>query len=291
MTFPYFPIKFDKNAKVIVPGEKALYTFLKDPTSKASDLIVISQGWNNDMAEAENLYSELFNNAAALLQEGKLPSLADRRFTVLGVVALEKVCQTGTDPLQRSRHPQGHESAPARLRDSDSAFEEFVTLARSLVKPGIPDLGEGSDSFFSGPPNKVFQKLTMLVTFTTIPAAGGGSGSAAGLGGSALGVSDLFSGIGSAASNVLNLTTYYQMKVRAGLIGSTALNPILQAIAKEHPALRVHLVGRLDEPPAGSLFPLRLRPELGPEEQRWLLPPRGRPESHPGANSHHPNHQ
>jgi alpha-beta hydrolase superfamily lysophospholipase len=42
---------------------------------------------------------------------------------------------------------------------------------------------------------------------------------------------------------VLNLTTSYQMKERAGLIGSTALHPILQAIAKDHPALRLHLVG------------------------------------------------
>ena len=84
--FPYFPIKFDKNAKVIVPGEKALRTFLKDPASKASDLIVISHGWNNDMAEAENLYSELLNNMAALLQEGKPPSLAGRRFAVIGVL-------------------------------------------------------------------------------------------------------------------------------------------------------------------------------------------------------------
>ena len=270
--FPYFPIKFDKNAKVIVPGEKALRTFLKDPASKASDLIVISHGWNNDMAEAENLYSELLNNMAALLQEGKPPSLAGRRFAVLGVLWPSKkfaeqelipgnAAGTGDkvdvkalslqlDNLKGS-FDAANETATLkamkvllpRLKDSDSACEEFVKLARSLVKPGIPDMGEGSDSFFSGPPLKVFQKLTKPVSFTTTPAAGGGSGSAAGLGGSALGVSDLFSGIGSAASNVLNLTTYYQMKERAGLIGSTALNPILQAIAKEHPALRLHLVG------------------------------------------------
>ena len=38
------------------------------------------------MAEAESLYSELLNNMAALLQKRKLPSLAGRRFAVLGVL-------------------------------------------------------------------------------------------------------------------------------------------------------------------------------------------------------------
>ena len=42
-----------------------------------------------------------------------------------------------------------------------------MKLARSLVKPGIPDPGEGSNRFFSGPPLKVFQQLTKPVSFTT----------------------------------------------------------------------------------------------------------------------------
>ena len=72
-----------------------------------------------------------------------------------------------------------------------------MKLARSLVKPGIPEPGEGSNRFFSGPPLKVFQQLTKPVSFTTTPAATGGSGAAAGL----------------------------------------------RGIAKDHPALRLHLVG------------------------------------------------
>ena len=70
-----------------------------------------------------------------------------------------------------------------------------MKLARSLVKQGIPDLREGSDRFFSGPPLKVFQQLTKPVSFATTTAATGGSGAAAGLEGSGLGVSDLFSDI------------------------------------------------------------------------------------------------
>ncbi|MGZ7072906.1 MAG: hypothetical protein ACXVKL_10750 [Candidatus Angelobacter sp.] len=42
---------------------------------------------------------------------------------------------------------------------------------------------------------------------------------------------------------MLNLTTYYQMKQRAGIIGSTALNPMLRAIAQQNPQLHIHLIG------------------------------------------------
>jgi hypothetical protein len=270
--FPYFPIKFDKDAKVIATGDTDLRAFLKDPAKKPTDLIVISHGWNNDMAEAKALYEELLTNAAALIKEGKVPSLAGRSFAVLGVFwpskkfadselipgnaagagdAVDvKALSKQLDELKGAfDSPDEVETLKAmkallsKLKNSDNACEEFVKLARSLVKPGKKEIGEGTDRFFSDPPLKVFKKLAKPVSFTEITASGGTAGAAAGIGGSALGIGDFFSGIGSAARNVLNLTTYYQMKERAGRVGSTALNPILRAVAKENPALRIHLVG------------------------------------------------
>jgi len=270
--FPYFPIRFDRNARVIAPGDTALRTFLKDAASKATDLIVIAHGWNNDMAEAENLYSELLGNAADLLREGKLPGLASRRLAVLAVLWPSKkfaeselipgnaacagdrvdvkalshqldALQGGFDSPSQAATLKAMQGLLPRLKDSDSACEEFVKLARSLVSAGQPDRMDGSDRFFSDPPLKVFQKLGKPVSFTAIALPGNGSGGTAGQGVSALGLGDLFSGVGSAARNVLNLITYYQMKERAGLIGAAALNPLLRAIRKEHPALRLHLVG------------------------------------------------
>ena len=85
--FRYFPIRFDRNARVLAPGDGPLRAFLNDPANGPTDLIVIAHGWNNDRAEAENLYRELLGNTAALLTEGKLPGLAGRRFAVLGAVS------------------------------------------------------------------------------------------------------------------------------------------------------------------------------------------------------------
>ena len=224
------------------------------------------------MVEAENLYSELLGNAADLLREGKLPGLANRRLAVLAVLWPSKkfaeselipgnaagagdrvdvralshqldALQGGFDSPSQAATLKALQGLLPRLKDSDRACEEFVKLARSLVNAGHPDRMDGSDRFFSDPSLKVFQKLGKPVSFTATALPGNGSGGIAGQGGSALGIGDLFSGVGSAARNVLNLITYYQMKERAGLIGATALNPLLRAIRKEHPALRLHLVG------------------------------------------------
>lgn len=61
--------------------------------------------------------------------------------------------------------------------------------------------------------------------------------------GGAAGLGSAFGGIGSAAGLVLNLTTYYQMKDRAGLIGRVGLNPLLRGWRRQFPSLRLHLVG------------------------------------------------
>jgi hypothetical protein len=172
------------------------------------------------------------------------PSLCRAR----DAVALENVRRNGPDPRPRSRHPHDQEGAPAPRKDSDSACEEFATLARSLVKPGFPGLGEGSDCFSSGQPFKVFQKLTKPVSFTTTPAAAGGSGSAAGLGGISPWHQQFFQRHRLRRQQRAEPQPLNQMKEHAGLIGRTALKPILQAIAKKHPALRLHLVGPSDGP-------------------------------------------
>src|SRR5215470_1696185 len=83
--FAYFPVKFDKGAKVLSASElEGLKSHLVD--AGATDLIVLSHGWNNDMAEAEALYEELLSNAADLIVKGKVPALQGRKIAVMGVL-------------------------------------------------------------------------------------------------------------------------------------------------------------------------------------------------------------
>ncbi|MEO6320155.1 MAG: hypothetical protein ABIR56_05800 [Polaromonas sp.] len=72
--------------------------------------------------------------------------------------------------------------------------------------------------------------------------SGGDTRAATGASGAA-GLGDLFGGLLSGARNLLNYTTYYQMKERAGAIGQGGLNPQLAQLQNRFPALKIHLIG------------------------------------------------
>lgn len=275
--FPFFPVEFDKAGKPVKLRQiEALKNDLRN--GETSDLIVISHGWNNDIVDARKLYEDFFRTARKLLDGGKLPAAATRRIAVLGVLWPSKkftnnnlipggaagVAGVDTAALRASlQELHGVFDAPdadqtltemeallPRLEDSDRACAEFVTLAKSLVTADAADEADGSFLFFSLPPREVFEKLKQPVSFTEIAAPGTGGATTLGLpdepldaNGGAAGLGAVFSGIGSAAGNVLSFTTYYQMKERAGLVGRVGLNPLLRSLQAAHPSLRLHLVG------------------------------------------------
>ncbi len=49
--------------------------------------------------------------------------------------------------------------------------------------------------------------------------------------------------LGQGLLNLSNLTTFYRMKGRAGLIGREGLAPVLDAFSVRHPGIRIHLAG------------------------------------------------
>ena len=51
------------------------------------------------------------------------------------------------------------------------------------------------------------------------------------------------SGIKAAARRVANLSTYYEMKQRAGTVGSTGVAQLLRRLRERKPDVRLHLVG------------------------------------------------
>ena len=69
---------------------------------------------------------------------------------------------------------------------------------------------------------------------------GDGDGSAEG---GAAGLLNIFSGVTAAARNVLNLTTFFMMKARTGLIGQSGVYATLREITAANPGLNLHLIG------------------------------------------------
>lgn len=271
--FPYFPIQFDKAGRVFDVAEvEALERHLS--AAGDTDLIVISHGWNNHRGEAESLYEAFLVNADAWVAKDAPKGLLGRRFAVLGVLwpskkfADKELIPSGAagiagtvasaDLIEKLDSLAGVFDAPdaaeriarlkalvPRLEDSDSACRQFAEDVRSLVTGSAGDAEDGSDAFRTMAPAELFERMSQPVSFVeSVPAEQ--EGGAAGLGmneGGAAGLMDFVSGTLSGARNLLNYTTYYQMKERAGRVGVEGLNPVIRAIQGVLPGVRVHLVG------------------------------------------------
>jgi len=147
------------------------------------------------------------------------------------------------------------------LEGSRAAQTQFADLIRRLPNRVDGTKEDASDEFFSSQGDDLLKRLAAPST-PALPGgfglpAGSGGGAAGGLGqmrppagglpaagqGQAAGFGDLLSGIAGGALNLLNYTTYYQMKERAGTIGVGPVNDLLGRIRAKNPALRIHLIG------------------------------------------------
>ncbi len=273
--FPACKVLFDKGAQLVESNAPTkVQQMIRD--QGLTDLLVLSHGWNNDMEEAQALYDELLTNIATL--RGRIPGLQNR---VLGVMAVFWPSKKFADDDKISGGAASLGSADAMIvramledlkgtfdaPDADSALErakvlvprlqnepgarrEFADLVRSVVSRQSGDEVDAASRFFEEDGNDLIERLSTTGDddleapdldsggATHIRAGGGFSevGQAEGLG-------DFFDGITSAARNVLNYVTYYQMRERAGLVGTKGLAPILGEIRKAFPTVKVHLVG------------------------------------------------
>src|SRR5262245_11510061 len=80
MALEQFEIEFKKDGSVY---DEAAVTKLFNGLTNKSDLVVLSHGWNNDLAEAKKLYDEFLKSMDTIL--GGVPALAKREFAILRV--------------------------------------------------------------------------------------------------------------------------------------------------------------------------------------------------------------
>ena len=277
--FPYFEVEFDKKGESSDAKQvKALKDFLAQ--GDATDLFVISHGWNNDMAEARRLYTDFFESMRQVLDDKKnaVKGVDKRSFAILAVLwpshkfadkeliasgaasvgspvtndflkaELDEMKAVFNTPKGRATLNKAKLLVP-KLEDSKKARTDFADLLRSLLpKKSSPDV-DAAGEFSKLPGDEVMQRLSKPVPVTMPkPKSGGGAaavigGGAAFGGGGAAGVETFFSGIKSGAAHLLNLTTYYQMKERAGVVGSTGVNKMLSSIRAKTPKIKLHLIG------------------------------------------------
>ena len=243
-----------------------------------TDLLVLSHGWNNDKADASQLYDELLGNIDKLLdlRESTIgardaagfrrsPARAQFRRRA-NLLAEQEVHRCGADSGRRRgqrRRPKQENIAavdewvldrpqggPAAARRSRTRIPDRVE-AMERAKALLPQLAtsprrRNSSSCCarcsirrwpkrmtrpraSSPaaPETLFANAAAPSSPRGATVAAGGAGMTSG---GAAGLGDLLSGVQAAARRIANFATYYQMKSRAGTVGSTGVADMLRRV-------------------------------------------------------------
>lgn len=281
MDLPHFvEVEFTKFGRAHDPAqiEAAL-----GQARRFTDLLIFSHGWNNNVAEARELYRKFFGRAAVLLAGGHVAAPAGRTFGALGILWPSKkftdedlipgggAASAGTAnnaALNRVLDELKHD--PERLGDADTDPVRSAVLDR--VKQLALLLDDSEDTRRKDARKEFVFQLRSLVDFTEahaddgsddfftrdplelfeelsepvvapLPVSAGGAAGLDGDDGGAAGLKDLLDGAKAAGRRIANFTTYYQMKQRAGVVGRAGLSDLLRTIRRAAPDARLHLIG------------------------------------------------
>jgi predicted alpha/beta hydrolase family esterase len=271
---PYVEAQFDTNG--ILEKEVNL-------PAGVTDLFVMSHGWNNNSAEARELYGRFFKNFVAVAQPN---DLTGRSFAIVGVIwpskkfdelvavsgvpgsaegsaslhaaeaesrqALEEKLERMKETFTGTRQSQILDEAKTLLADIDekaSARRAFVDKIRTLLDPTAANREDASDSFFKDDGDELMKNLKVDEEDLDEEVAGAGGSASLPLGvgsitsteGGAAGLKEFLSGFKAAAMNVLNFTTYFEMKARAGAVGKNGVAKLIDNFSPQ--VQRIHLIG------------------------------------------------
>jgi hypothetical protein len=261
MRLPYAAVEFTKNGE---PADRAQFDAALKMIGTGTDVLMVAPGWNNDMPSAERMFARL-TDTIDVLMSGRAPT--GRTLTVVGLQWPSK--QWGSDSADTAGHGAGlgddvtdligriavlvddpatraalTELAPRLATDGD-AQQRFLGILRGLLPP--PDAVADDDALpgalLSGTVPEVLDAVDQA-RLTTSSAIGSGvipgtdPTAAAGLGFHLPKLNPL-----QALKQVLNTTTFYTMKERAGNVGTRGVATLLGAVRAGQPVVRVHLAG------------------------------------------------
>lgn len=275
---PVFEIEFDKKGKLFDGAQlNALTSHLA--AKRVTDLILFAHGWNNDLADARKLYTKFFtefgafvpsthNGSARVFAAGAIlwPS---KKFTDKdlipggGAAALSsqekaairaRLKDLAKEPVRLGKSAPVSAAKQKKLAKAEAllktietdpkAQDEFVRIVRSLLSESAAHKDDGTQDLFQVKERKLLEHLSKPVEASAAIGRGGAAAgfstlSAAANGGAA----DLGDSILSGIRRFLNMTTYYQMKERAGIVGAKGVAGVIEKARAKLPQVRLHLVG------------------------------------------------
>jgi hypothetical protein len=276
--FDFFPLTFDENGKLTsADAWKALNAHVV--SHKPTDAVFIAHGFRNDAGEARSLYSEFLRTFRANMARGPVANaLSNRRWIVAGIFWPSKTFKEsfgdagGTlssdedaaqleeakrqlaeirelaPPNKKARIDKALQLLPS-LADDPAAQDAFAEHVLSIVDEQEADPSEGLDKIRSTPGSELFDKLSapiILLLEKRGPDDGGAMSMDSGLAGdagSAQGITGVFGSVFGRVGQFLNLTSWYVMKNRCGVVGATGVAQCVRELRRDHSAVRIHLVG------------------------------------------------
>lgn len=279
---PVFEVEFDKSGKLFSRTQlDELSAYIREQST--TDLILFAHGWNNDLADARDLYTRLLTQVGQVLSKNPPDGLVSRTFAAAVVLwPSKKFTDEDLIPGGGAAAVGWHEMALVRTRLKDlmkepvrlgktaptnagkrkkitraaallktietnaDSQEDFINLVRSLLSDKAAHVDDGSKNFFAIPGLQLLKNLRENASVSApSPSAGGAAGlTTLGPPGGAAGlIDDLGTSVEAGLRRFLNYTTYYQMKERAGVVGSTGVAQMLAKLRVIAPQLRLHLVG------------------------------------------------
>jgi hypothetical protein len=273
--FDFFSLNFDGAGK-LTGGE---FEDCKRRAATATDAIFLAHGFRNDLNDATTLYTHFLDTFRAHLGRPEFTELAKRNFIVAGVFWPSKPLpesfhsDEGSTQAVDDEAPQmaavskkladlkdvspeksaALDRAAALLptvKDDPVKQNEFAALVLSTLDGSQIDATEGLDRIRQQEGSVMFQKLSGPIVLPTQQPADSGGGTmavsdigSAGTGGGVQSFGSFFGSILGGIDKFLNLTTWYIMKNRSGIVGGTGVAQAVRDLKASNPKIRLHLVG------------------------------------------------
>lgn len=300
--FDFFRLSFDADGKL---QQAQALEELKQRANAASatDAILIAHGFRNDEDDATGLYTRFLKTLRQNLSRPELQAaLAARKFVVAGVywpskafretfadegsvqglddelaqkeavkAQLEELKEEATSPAQAAKIDHAIQLLDD-LKDDTDAQDKFVEDVLSLLAGVEADPTEGLEEIRAKPGSELLDALAAPIILPTAGDSGDEGGTAGvdsvfvpGEGGTE-GLGSFFGSIFGRVGQFLNLTTWYLMKNRSGIVGANGVAKAVRDLKASRPSLKIQLVGhslggRLMAACAKSLASPKLQPD------------------------------
>ncbi|WP_298462268.1 hypothetical protein [uncultured Cellulomonas sp.] len=255
MSLPYREVEFEKDGTVHDSAQvDAVLGMLDD--ERATDVLLMIHGWNNDMPAARRMYDALADSIDAARPH--VAAARTRRIAVVGVLWpsirwADDVAGGGVgladgetrlradiaDRVEDTTAAARLEDLVPRLETDPEARREYLRVLRDLLPPA--DLVDDDDAV----PTALRDRAADADVAFDLAGSATDLENAPELGGGAAGFS--LGGFLDGARKLLNTVTYYAMKARAGTVGTRGVASLLETIVTETGRrgqhVRVHLLG------------------------------------------------